>query len=331
LLLALVLLAVASVLGGVASAADTQPAETGGALDVAVFPESVESSENAAWTDPAGTMRVAWVSASSATGRSLQTAAITPSGIATVQELDRLPARTDDQLPDVATQLAPTPDGGAALLWTVDRHRGGPLRIATAPPGQVGLGAPAVRDMRPRRRSLDFDVSPAADRSWFAVLQHIVDGAGNETGSATISVMPIVAPTELSGNGTQRPQPDARHLTTTTTTTLIVALGKPRVRRGVLSLRVLCRHAQGRCSGYVMLTAKGRTSTSRRFTMRGSAATMTSQLQFSGPRTSRLLRARRLTITLSARTGDGRVGAARRTLTRPPGGARAPSIRGGQR
>ena len=93
-----------------------------------------------------------------------------------------------------------------------------------------------------------------------------------------------------------------------------VAIGKPVLRRGILTVPVRCRDAGGRCSGRVTAASRGRTA-SRRFSISGAGTTLTTRVRFSRRAAARVVRTTRVTRRLAARAADGRAAAARRTLT----------------
>jgi len=262
-----------------------------------------DRSSTATLIDAAGTLHAAWVAGAPTPGpRALHAAAITPDGDVSVRQLDRFPATRD-----VAPQLAPTADGGAALLWVPDRRHGGPLKLATTPPGLNEFTEPVDRETRPGRTALDTDVSSAPDRTSIAVAEHLVDAAGNETGTATVSLMPVVAPAAAPGQPVAPPPPRAGPA-------LIIRIEKPAVRHGELSLQIVCRHASHGCTGRVTLTANGQMAVTRRLQMNGTGPMLNQRVRFNGPQARRLLQAANLTVTASARSRGGRIAAARRTF-----------------
>lgn len=267
-------------------------------------PTELDRSQAGTHIDTTGTLHAAWVTARSAPGgRSLQAAAMTPAGTSSSQTISQLPERSN-----VAVQMTPTNAGGAALLWIADRRHGGALRIATAPPGTNAFNKPRDRDTRPGRRSFELDVSPAPDRSRIAVIQHLVDASGTESGTAAIALMPAEPPSM--GGPTSQPAPIAKSTNGRSRIAFNVRLGPPRIHHGTLTLRVLCRNALGQCTGHLTLAAKRRQAVSRGFKIRGAKSTIARTIRFSGVNTRRLLKATKPSLRLSARNRDGVVASA---------------------
>lgn len=270
------------------------------------------ASDAAARFDATGAFHAAWVSPSP-DGRDLRlrAAAVGPTGDVSARELDPVSADTT-----LAPVMGRTSDGGVALSWVVGRDAGGPLRLATAPPGAVGFGEAADREGEAKRLSLDMDVWSDAAGSWTAVAEHLLDGAGNPTDTAAIRVLPTapLTPRPTGDDGKQRPDDD-RDQPPITRAPIALSIGKPVVSRGVVSIRVACRNTPRRCAGNVRISA-GRASVSRAFSVEGTSETLRVHVRFAARAARRILAARKFTISVSARARDGRIGAASRSMRR---------------